>query len=46
MRPKLDWLAVRELRPIAGTAAVVPPRSPILMRRASDHDFVTVDLEL
>ncbi|MGA7871640.1 MAG: hypothetical protein WCA22_12155, partial [Candidatus Binatus sp.] len=46
MRPKLDWLAVRELRPIAGTAAVVAPRSPILMRRVSDHDFVTVDLEL
>lgn len=46
MRPKLDWLAVRELRPIAGTAAVVTPRSPILLRRASDHDFVTVDLEL
>jgi endonuclease/exonuclease/phosphatase family metal-dependent hydrolase len=46
MRPKLDWLAVRELRPIAGTAAVVTPRSPILMRRVSDHDLVTVDLEL
>jgi len=46
MRPKLDWIAVRELRPIAGTAAVVAPRSPILQRRASDHDFVTVDLEL
>ncbi len=46
MRPKLDWLAIRELRPIARTAAVVSPRSPILFRRASDHDFVTVDLEL
>lgn len=46
MRPKLDWLAVREFRPIAGTAAVVTPRSPILGRRVSDHDFVTVDLEL
>jgi endonuclease/exonuclease/phosphatase family metal-dependent hydrolase len=46
MRPKLDWLAVRELHPIAGSAAVVTPRSPILMRRVSDHDFVTVDLEL
>ncbi len=46
MRPKLDWLAVRELRPIAGTAAVVTPRASILRRRASDHDFVTVDLEL
>jgi endonuclease/exonuclease/phosphatase family metal-dependent hydrolase len=46
MRPKLDWLAVRDLHPIAGTAAVVTPRSPIMMRRVSDHDFVTVDLEL
>ncbi len=46
MRPKLDWLAVRDLRPIAGSAAVFTPRSPILMRRVSDHDFVTVDLEL
>jgi endonuclease/exonuclease/phosphatase family metal-dependent hydrolase len=46
MRPKLDWLAVRKLRPIAGTAAVVPPRYAIGLRRASDHDFVTVDLEL
>ena len=45
MRPKLDWLAVRDLHPIAGTAAVVSPRSSILMRRISDHDFVTVDLE-
>jgi endonuclease/exonuclease/phosphatase family metal-dependent hydrolase len=45
MRPKLDWIAVRDLRPVAGTAAVVPPRTP-LMRRVSDHDFVTVDLEL
>jgi len=45
MRPKLDWLAVRELRPIAGTAAVIAPLSSILPRRASDHDFVTVDLE-
>jgi endonuclease/exonuclease/phosphatase family metal-dependent hydrolase len=44
MRPKLDWLAVRDLHPIAGTAAVVAPGSR--MRRASDHDFVTVDLEL
>jgi endonuclease/exonuclease/phosphatase family metal-dependent hydrolase len=46
MRPKLDWIAVRDLHPIAGTAAVVTPRSPRLMRRVSDHDFVTVDLEL
>src|ERR1700723_2406874 len=41
MRPKLDWLAIRELRPIAGTAAVVTPRAPTLLRRVSDHDFLT-----
>jgi endonuclease/exonuclease/phosphatase family metal-dependent hydrolase len=46
MRPKLDWLAVRDLRPIAGTAAVISPRSRFLMRRISDHDFITADLEL
>ncbi len=46
MRPKLDWLAVRELRPIAGTAAVITARSATAWRRASDHDFVTVALEL
>jgi endonuclease/exonuclease/phosphatase family metal-dependent hydrolase len=46
MRPKLDWLAVRDLRPIAGTAAVVTPRSRFLRWRISDHDFITVDLEL
>jgi endonuclease/exonuclease/phosphatase family metal-dependent hydrolase len=46
MRPKLDWLAVRGLRPIAKTAAVISPRSSILSLRASDHDFVTVELEM
>jgi endonuclease/exonuclease/phosphatase family metal-dependent hydrolase len=46
MRPKLDWLAVRGMRPVAGTAAVIAPKQSIFSRRASDHDFVTVDLEL
>lgn len=46
MRPKLDWLAVRGLRPVAGTASVVAAKLSIFSRRASDHDFVTVDLEL
>jgi endonuclease/exonuclease/phosphatase family metal-dependent hydrolase len=46
MRPKLDWLAVRGLRPVAGTAAVIAPKHSLFSRRASDHDFVTVDLEL
>jgi len=46
MRPKLDWLAVRGLHPVAGTAAVIAPKQSLFSRRASDHDFVTVDLEL
>ena len=46
MRPKLDWLAVRGMRPVAGTAAVIAPKQSRFSRRASDHDFVTVDLEL
>jgi endonuclease/exonuclease/phosphatase family metal-dependent hydrolase len=46
MRPKLDWLAIRGMRPVAGTAAVIAPKQTIFSRRASDHDFVTVDLEL
>jgi endonuclease/exonuclease/phosphatase family metal-dependent hydrolase len=46
MRPKLDWLAVRGLRPVAGSAAVIAPRQSKFARRASDHDFVTVELEL
>jgi endonuclease/exonuclease/phosphatase family metal-dependent hydrolase len=46
IRPKLDWLAVRGLNPVAGTAAVIAPKQSIFSRRASDHDFVTVALEL
>ena len=46
MRPKLDWLAVRGMRPVAGSAAVISPKESIFSRRASDHDFVTVELEL
>jgi endonuclease/exonuclease/phosphatase family metal-dependent hydrolase len=46
MRPKLDWLAVRGLRAVAGSAAVIAPKTSIFSRRASDHDFVMVDLEM
>jgi len=46
MRPKLDWLAVRGMRAVAGSAAVIAPKTSIFSRRASDHDFVTVELEL
>ncbi len=44
-RPKLDWIALRDLSPLPGTARVVSPRLSILSRRASDHDFVAVDVE-
>ena len=45
-RPKLDWLAVRELKPVRRSAAVIPARPSFFSRRVSDHDFVTVELEL
>ena len=45
-RPKLDWLAVRDLNPVSGSARVVPARPSFFSKRVSDHDFVTVELEL
>ncbi|HVB82060.1 MAG TPA: endonuclease/exonuclease/phosphatase family protein [Candidatus Binataceae bacterium] len=39
-RPKLDWIAARGIRPVDGSAAVVPARTSIVGRRVSDHDFV------
>ncbi len=45
-RPKLDWIAVRGLRPVAGSAAIVPPRASIFDRRASDHDLVVCEVTI
>ena len=45
-RPKLDWLAVRGLKPVRGSAAVIPARTSFLSRRVSDHDFVTAEIEV
>ena len=45
-RPKLDWLALRDLRPVPGTAQVIAPRLSTFSWRASDHDFITVDVDL
>ncbi len=45
-RPKLDWLATRELTPVRKSAAVIPARPSILSSRVSDHDFVMVDIQL
>jgi endonuclease/exonuclease/phosphatase family metal-dependent hydrolase len=46
MRPKLDWLALRNLEPVPGTARVIPARPGFFARRVSDHDFIAVDVEV
>ena len=45
-RPKLDWIALRDLSPVPRSARVISPRLSPWSRRASDHDFVAVDVEL
>ncbi|HEY6419171.1 MAG TPA: hypothetical protein VIX59_09225 [Candidatus Binataceae bacterium] len=45
MRPKLDWIALRDLRPVAGSAAVVAAQPSFFSLRASDHDFITVEVD-
>lgn len=42
-RPKLDWIALRGLRAVPGSAAVVPARPSFLSVRVSDHDFVVCE---
>jgi endonuclease/exonuclease/phosphatase family metal-dependent hydrolase len=46
MRPKLDWIALRGLQPVAGSARVIPARPGFLAARVSDHDFIAVDVAL
>jgi endonuclease/exonuclease/phosphatase family metal-dependent hydrolase len=46
LRPKLDWIAHRELRPVPGTAAIVRAQPSLLSARVSDHDFVTCEVRL
>jgi endonuclease/exonuclease/phosphatase family metal-dependent hydrolase len=45
-RPKLDWIAARGIRPVDGSAAVVPARTSAFGRRVSDHDFVLCEFRL
>ena len=40
LRPKLDWIALRGIAAVAGSARVVAPRRSIFEPRSSDHDFV------
>lgn len=45
-RPKLDWLAARAVQPVEGSAAVISARPSFFSSRVSDHDFVTVELNV
>jgi len=45
LRPKLDWLALRGLKPVTGSAAVVPARMSLFSPRFSDHDFIMCIVE-
>lgn len=46
VRPRLDWIALRGIEPVAASARVVPARPSIFSARVSDHDFIVVDLDL
>ncbi len=40
IRPNLDWIAVRDLEPIRGSARALPARPGWSAPRVSDHDFI------
>jgi endonuclease/exonuclease/phosphatase family metal-dependent hydrolase len=46
MRPKLDWIALRSLKPVPGSARVIPARPGFFATRVSDHDFIAVDVSV
>jgi len=46
MRPKLDWLAMRGLDPVPGSARVIPARPGFFASRVSDHEFIAVDVAI
>jgi hypothetical protein len=46
LRPKLDWIALRGLDPIPGSARVVAARESFFGPRVSDHDFVMCEVRL
>ena len=46
LRPKLDWLAARQLSPVPGSASVVAARRSVFGRRFSDHDFIMCEVKL
>jgi endonuclease/exonuclease/phosphatase family metal-dependent hydrolase len=44
LRPRLDWIALRNLQPVEGSAAVIPARPDFFSTRVSDHDFIVADI--
>ena len=46
MRPKLDWLALRGLEAVPGSARVIPARPGFFASRVSDHDLIAVDVAI
>ncbi|MGA2408791.1 MAG: endonuclease/exonuclease/phosphatase family protein [Candidatus Binataceae bacterium] len=45
-RPKLDWIALRELEAVEGSAVVVPAKIEKFGPRVSDHDFVMCEVKV
>jgi endonuclease/exonuclease/phosphatase family metal-dependent hydrolase len=46
LRPKLDWIALRGLAPVLGSARVIAASSSLLGQRLSDHDFVVCEVRI
>ena len=44
LRPKLDWIALRGLAPVPGSARVIAARTSFFGPRVSDHDFVMCEV--
>jgi len=46
VRPNLDWIGLRGLEPVAGSAATVTARPTFFSGRVSDHDFIVCEVKL
>jgi len=46
LRPNLDWIAVRGLKPVPRSARAVAAQPSLLSARVSDHDFVMCEIRL
>jgi len=46
LRPNLDWITLRGLEPVAGSAAVAPARRSFFSCRFSDHDFIVCEVKI